>query len=371
MRFTLVSEARTLLRTVGHRTIIGTAKAKILKRPIPLHVIYEVTHRCNLSCEYCDRHTPLPNELSFEDASRIIDEFVRLGMVGMTLDGGEPLVRQDIDKMIDKLHSTGTQITINTNGILIPQKLDSVRKAMLIYVSLDGPEPYHDCMRGPGSYRRAIRGIRTARDAGIEVKLRCTLNRHNLASVPELVRLAEELQCQIAFQPALNSLFQNSKRNGSAWEPEVAEFRNVIRWLAEQKRNNQFIGNRYASLKHFLYYPNPKVPPCSAGWVHVTMDPEGFLYHCGQVSRIPQKINVLQFGVEEAFRKINRRGCDQCWCASLVDTNYIWGLQVSKFMPYGVEKVLKEVQKLEGVSPRPEALSSQLESQWSGISEGA
>ena len=193
--------------TVDLKMIAAAAKAKISGKPVPLHVIFEVTHLCNLTCEYCDRHTPLPNELTFADVSNVIDEFVQLGMIGLTLDGGEPLARRDIDKIIDKLFGAGIKIVINTNGILVPQKIESVKKALRINVSLDGPEEYHDSMRGKGSFEKAVRGIRKAREEGVSVKLRCTMHRHNMRSVPELVRLAEELDSPIIFQPALNSLF--------------------------------------------------------------------------------------------------------------------------------------------------------------------
>lgn len=337
--------------TVDLKMFAAAAKAKISGKPVPLHVIFEVTHLCNLSCEYCDRHTPLPNELTFHDVSKVIEEFVRLGMIGMTLDGGEPLARRDIDKIIDKLFGLGTKIIINTNGILVPQKIQSVKKALRINVSLDGPAEYHDSMRGKGSFEKAVRGIRKAREEGVSVKLRCTMHRHNMRSVPELVRLAEELDSPIIFQPALNSLFQNTPRDGSAWEPSREEFRRTIQWLCEEKRKTKYIANYYASLKHFLYFPNRKEPPCSAGWIHVTMDPEGYLYHCGQVNREPQKINVLQYGVEEAFRRIARYGCDQCWCASLVDTNSAWGLQLSKFTHFGIDKILSDVESRGEVYP--------------------
>src|SRR5437867_8856848 len=148
----MVSEIQDLFRTVGPKTVTAAAKAKILKRPTPLQIVFEVTHLCNLACEYCDRHTPLPNELELGEIVQIVREFVGLGMIGMTLDGGEPLVRLDIDKIIDELARVGVRIVINTNGILIPKKLESVKKAALVNVSLDGPERYHDSMRGDGSF---------------------------------------------------------------------------------------------------------------------------------------------------------------------------------------------------------------------------
>src|SRR5205823_8227507 len=115
-----------LLKVVGPHTVAAAVKAKLLRRPTPLQIVYEVTHRCNLACEYCDRHTPLPAELELDQIVSILREFADLGTTGVTLDGGDPLVRPDIHAIVDELASLRMRIVINTNGILIPQKLETV-----------------------------------------------------------------------------------------------------------------------------------------------------------------------------------------------------------------------------------------------------
>jgi MoaA/NifB/PqqE/SkfB family radical SAM enzyme len=334
----MVLAVRELLRTVGPATVSAAAKAKMFRRPTPLQIVFEVTHLCNLACEYCDRHTQLPNELALDEIHAIIREFAGMGMTGMTLDGGDPLVRSDIDLIIEELARLHLRIAINTNGILIPRKLESVKKAALVTVSLDGPERYHDVMRGEGSFEKAVRGIRAARDAGVIVKLRCTVHRENVDAVPQLVELAEDLDSPIAFQPALNSLFLDTDRDDSRWALDTAAFRRMVLWLCERKKRTKYIANHYASLKHFLSFPDYKEPPCSAGWIHATLDPQGYLYHCGQVNRGRQKISVRELGAKKAFETIARYSCGECWCASLVETNYIWGMQLGMFTPFRVPK---------------------------------
>jgi len=334
----MLSGVQDLLRTVGPSTVAAAAKAKIFKRPTPLQIVFEVTHLCNLACEYCDRHTQLPNELTVDEIVPIVREFAAMGMTGMTLDGGDPLVRSDIDQIIDELARLHVRIAINTNGILIPRKIESVRKAALVNVSLDGPERHHDVMRGEGSFEKAVRGIRAAREAGVTVKLRCTVNRENIDAVPQLVGLAEDLDSPIVFQPALNSLFLDTDRDGSRWRVDADAFRRMVLWLCERKKQTKYIANHYASLKHFLSFPEPTEPPCSAGWIHATLDPEGYLYHCGQVNRTRQRISVRELGARKAFASIARYSCGECWCASLVETNYAWVMHLGMFTPYGIEQ---------------------------------
>ena len=72
----------------------------------------------------------------------------------------------------------------------------------------------HDAMRGDGSWQKAINGAIVARHAGVSVELTCVVGRHNAAHVDELVDFAEERNFRVVFQPARNSLFQGSPRDG-------------------------------------------------------------------------------------------------------------------------------------------------------------
>jgi hypothetical protein len=154
--------------------------------------------------------------------------------------------------------------------------------------------------------------------------------------------LAEALDSPIMFQPALNSLFLDTDRDGSLWALDAAEFRRTVLWLCDQKKRTKYVANHYASLKHYLSFPGFKEPPCSAGWIHATLDPEGFLYHCGQVNRGSQRISVRELGAKTAFERIARYGCGECWCASLLDTNYIWGMSLGMFLPFGIPQAERE-----------------------------
>ncbi|HET9959851.1 MAG TPA: hypothetical protein VFQ61_35410, partial [Polyangiaceae bacterium] len=61
-------------------------------------------------------------------------------------------------------------------------------------------------------------------------------------------------------------------------------------------------------------------------------DPSGNLYHCAQVNR-GVRHNVVELGVEEAFRRLEREGCSQCWCARVVEENYAWGGRFDLSLP--------------------------------------
>jgi MoaA/NifB/PqqE/SkfB family radical SAM enzyme len=306
---------RVALRVLGAR----------LGFPVPLAVGFEITHLCNLACEYCDRHTPLPGEMTREQILQALLELQQAGMREISLDGGEPLAHRHIDEVVAWLLAAGIVVRMNSNGILIPKKLAVVRQLQKVKISLDGPEERHDGMRGKDAFRRALRGAEAARAEGVPVELTCVVGKHNFDVLDELMDLVEARGFRIIFQPARNSLFLDSERDGSAFVLGNENIRRAFERVEARKRQSEVVLNGWSSLRHFRSFPNDVKVPCAAGHINVTLDPEGNLYHCGQVSRLNRSNNVVQLGVAECLRRLRRRGCTQCWCARVVEENYAWG----------------------------------------------
>ena len=122
----------------------------------PLHDLrISVTDRCNFRCSYCmpkevfDKdYAYLPHSalLSFEEITRLAKVFVQRGVRKIRLTGGEPLLRKNIEILIEQLASLRTpdgqplDLTLTTNGSLLARKAQSLKDAGLqrVTVSLDG-----------------------------------------------------------------------------------------------------------------------------------------------------------------------------------------------------------------------------------------
>src|SRR5262245_32803443 len=307
--------------------------ARLGIRPYPLSLTYEVTWQCNLACAYCDRHTPMPKEMTRDEIFKALDEFYNLGMRQTNLDGGDPLVHRHIDEIVEWLVEREVTVSMHTNGILIPKKIDTVRKLSQVKISLDGPRDPHDAMRGAGSFDRAITGAKAAQAVGVPVEFTCTVGRHNADAIELLIDIALGLQIPVVFQPALNSLFLQTAREGSAWLLDAQSIRAAFARIEQLKSRGAAVGNAWSSLRHFRSFPEDKTPPCAAGWVMTTMDAEGALFPCGQVNRGDRSNNVVRLGVARAFAGLSKRGCSQCWCARLVEGNYDWGMRLDRMLP--------------------------------------
>ena len=108
-----------------------------------------VTDRCNFRCVYCMpkevfgkdfQFLPRAEILTIEEIERLVRIFVGLGVQKIRLTGGEPLVRRDLERLVEKLAALGDlDLTLTTNGSLLAQKANALAAAGLrrITVSLD------------------------------------------------------------------------------------------------------------------------------------------------------------------------------------------------------------------------------------------
>ena len=142
-----------------------------------------VTDRCDLRCVYCMKEKmeflPKKEILTLEEIERLSDNFIDLGVEKIRLTGGEPLVRKDIIKLIEKLNykknSTNLkEITLTTNGTLLKNysyelKQNGVNR---INVSLDtiNEDKYNQITRF-GKINNVFDGINEAKKNKIKIKI--------------------------------------------------------------------------------------------------------------------------------------------------------------------------------------------------------
>ena len=152
-----------------------------------------VTDRCNFRCPYCmplqvygERYKFLPKSeiLTFEEIARVVRLFVDLGVNKVRLTGGEPLVRQGLEKLISMLAGiSGVEdLTLTTNGYLLAKQAASLKEAGLqrITVSLDSlDDEVFKQMNGLGlSVAPVLEGIEEAARVGLDpIKINAVVQR--------------------------------------------------------------------------------------------------------------------------------------------------------------------------------------------------
>jgi len=169
------------------------------KKPV---VVWNMTQRCNLKCVHCYAHAVEPSShkdpISTDQAKIMIDDLAAFGAPVMLFSGGEPLVREDLVELAKYATSKGMRAVISTNGTLITKtKARELKEVGLSYVgiSLDGAEAVHDQFRGvQGAYKLALKGVENCQAEGLKVGLRFTINKRNVAEIPHLFNLVEQLE---------------------------------------------------------------------------------------------------------------------------------------------------------------------------------
>lgn len=106
----------------------------------PIHCNLFVTDRCNLDCAYCTEYDNSKPHPTLEELEKRIDKIAALGVIKISLVGGEPLLHPQIDAVIRHVKSKGITASISTNGLLLtPSILDRLVDAGLdiVQVSID------------------------------------------------------------------------------------------------------------------------------------------------------------------------------------------------------------------------------------------
>ena len=206
------------------------------KKPV---VVWNVTRACNLTCGHCYAEAvpgPAPDELTRAEALRLVDHLIEYGTPVILFSGGEPLMHPHIFELIERAVRGGVRAVLSTNGLLI-EKETAARLSGLglsyVGISLDGLKATHDELRGrPGLFDLTLKAIQAAREAGLKVGLRLTLNRRNLAELGSVFDFLEKEDLpRVCFYHLVAS--GRGRRLGQ-WALNHAETREAVNLIAER-----------------------------------------------------------------------------------------------------------------------------------------
>jgi cyclic pyranopterin phosphate synthase len=150
-----------------------------------------VTDRCNFRCTYCMpksvfgrdyQFLPRRELLTFEEIERVSRVFASLGVRKIRLTGGEPLLRAEIEVLVEMLAAIpGLELTLTTNGALLTRKAEALRDAGLtrVTVSLDSldDETFRAMNDVDFPVTSVLDGIDAAAEAGLPVKVNAVVKR--------------------------------------------------------------------------------------------------------------------------------------------------------------------------------------------------
>jgi pyrroloquinoline quinone biosynthesis protein E len=288
-----------------------TAGATEAYRPYTL--VAELTYRCPLRCVYCSnpldfaRHA---DELDTAAWCRVFSEAEELGVVQLNLTGGEPLVRPDLESLIEHARRLDLYTNLITSGIPVTrERLARFRALGLDNVQLsiqDVRAGEADRIAGGRAFDRKLEVARWVKALGFPLTLNIVLHRDNLDRVPDMIALAEDLGVD-RLELANTQYLGWALKNRTALLPGREQ---LARARAAAAQARQRLRGRMEIL--FVtpdYYADlPKA--CMDGWGRrfVVVSPDGLVLPCHAAHTLP----------DVAFDNVRDRPLAEIWHASPV-----------------------------------------------------
>lgn len=268
---------------------------------IPLSGAIELLPLCNMNCDMC--YIRLTKE-EMESSGRIrtADEWISIakqmkeaGTLFVLLTGGEPFLYKDFKKVYNALRDMGIVVTINTNGTLIDKEIADVlakNKPRRVNVTLYGAsnETYSRLCKNSKGFDQTIAAIKLLKERNIDVKMNVSLVKDNKMDLPEMIRIANELDVPIKIDtymyPRTKGVKADFSEDSRMNPEEIANIDIAIRYNTETEEC--FMANRMEFLNKYEWTkqvgPLENLPlRCRAGrssfWIdwHGNMSPCVFL----------------------------------------------------------------------------------------------
>lgn len=199
-----------------------------------------ITDRCNLRCVYC-----MPSEgikfmeesklLTFEEIVEIVSIGAELGIKKIRLTGGEPLVRENLESLINRLSNIEgiEDISLTTNGYFLANKAEVLKKAGLsrVNISIDSlrPDRFKEITRG-GNLDRVLEGLDAAHNADLNpIKINTVLLKDfNDDEIGDFINLTINQPFHVRFIE-----YMPIGHADSSWKKKYLSLDNVKLWAKE------------------------------------------------------------------------------------------------------------------------------------------
>lgn len=329
-----------LIKTIKNRKLAYLfIKTIFNKSYLPIAADLHVSKYCNISCSHCYadlESVKRVGEPSTLEMKTRIDEVAKLGVMWIRLLGGEPLIRDDIGELIDYIKLKGLFCEINTNGILIPKRLDEIRKCDTVCISLDGGREEHEAVRGKDTWESVIKGVEAAIGAGVYPRLHCVLTKHSLNSIETMNSIAKKYNLRFNFgeHVPMGNHDANLKLTYEEGKMFYQKYLNA-------KKSGMRIGNSRSSIQAMLQWPHQNTleisyqevkdrpelgkifPECTNGKKKMFIDIDGSLYTCPR--RWKNGVNYKDVGMENAWKSAYQsRDCYVCKQMGVVERGHIF-----------------------------------------------
>lgn len=296
-----------------------------------LHIVnLTITGKCNLDCPCCyqKRRT---DDLSTAPILKILDEIAALGTKILMMPGGEPLLRKDLDIVVEHAAKLGLEVYLASNGTLVTkERAERLKELGMkgVCVGFEVFDPRAVSETDRSGLRKTIAGIRCFAAAGLETFANLIVTRRNLKHLPRTVKFLRSLGIRrmtiLRPKPAQTGPWFDEARLG----PKELYRLQILKAKLEGAYDLDFI-NVDCALGPLLgglpaeLLKDSGIEACLAGRKYISVDSNGDVYPCAYLRKPEWKAGnarreslakiVAESPVFEPFRKPALEGhCGEC-----------------------------------------------------------
>ena len=287
----------------------------------PLWLLAELTYKCPLQCPYCSNPLEISkynDELTTDDWFRVLRESRALGAMQLGLSGGEPLVRKDLEEIIEEAHKLGYYSNLITSGVgMDAERVARFKSAGLDHIQISfqaSDQELNDFLGGTNSFTHKLEMARAIKAQGYPMVLNIVLHQQNIDQLDDIIKMSIELKADF-LELASTQYYGWSKLNVEHLLPTRDQ---VIKAESIAKQYQVEMKGKMKILYVVPDYYEKRPKACMNGWgsIFLTIAPDGRALPCHAAATLPNiefpnvRENTIQSIWEEsqAFNKF--RGFD-------------------------------------------------------------
>lgn len=313
---------------------------KTRRRQVPLFLYWFVTDRCNYRCSYCygafhrNQGADLPTEVML----RMADEMAHAGVRRVNLIGGEPLMREDIGLIVDRLARNRISVCILSNGSRLPERIEAIRNVDEVGMSIDGSEQRHDAIRGRGAFQELKLAIAACRQRGLTVVLTYTMVSQNIDDLDDVMEFVKEQGVQVTVNIAHGRIL--GARDLPVSRASNEEYRQALRKIIAYHERGYPVFRARRTMELMQQWndyqsdtsdisPGKSFPTCLFGSYGATLYADGRLVPCFLNSRGGTGRSVPEHGFPSAWEHCQAMAhCTYCHVPCFIEYNSIFALSL-------------------------------------------
>lgn len=324
-RFMPVFLDNLLVRTFSKQSCLG-----------PILVTWDINHKCNLRCIYCDcwKNKQAEEGLSLENKMDILQELGKAKVWYLSFCGGEPLLEENLGLLIREARKQKMLVNVSTNGLLLEEKSKMLVESGVnhITVSVESHVAHiQDSICGcKGALAKIKRGIESVKIRRLSnkpfISIRVLVNKKTYFHLPEYVKYWQGKVDDIMFKPICGNLIFFRVPQELAFMPKDKEsFEESFSGLLEKFSDYDNHYNRGIP-DYFFNKGALKKYRCFAGSFFADIDPQGNLYQCGEKREILGNLKQDEFmdvwnskETKKVRALLKNSGCaEACWAESFL-----------------------------------------------------